>query len=101
MALADELAIERAALEMINPAPYNAEAPAVGLVGKITPTRQHYVRSNFPLPEHDGTLAGRRCGGQPDDPHRRGPARPAGTGRGRHAGVCGQRTPGHEATPDR
>jgi DMSO/TMAO reductase YedYZ molybdopterin-dependent catalytic subunit len=56
MALADELATERAALEMINPAPYNAEAPAEGLVGKITPTRQHYVRSNFPLPEHDGTL---------------------------------------------
>ncbi|MGO4301527.1 sulfite oxidase [Leifsonia sp. RAF41] len=46
----------RAGLQLINPAPYNAEAPPEALVGEITPTDLHYVRSNFPLPEHDGTL---------------------------------------------
>ncbi|WP_426519003.1 sulfite oxidase [Diaminobutyricibacter sp. McL0618] len=56
MSLTDELAAERAALQMINPAPYNAEAPAAALATEITPTEFHYVRSNFPLPEHDGTL---------------------------------------------
>src|SRR3954470_11223320 len=56
MAVADELARARAALQMINPAPYNAEAPPEALVGDITPTDLHYVRSNFALPTHDGTL---------------------------------------------
>ena len=46
----------RAALIMINPAPYNAEAPPEALSGEITPTELHYVRSNFAVPEHDGTL---------------------------------------------
>ena len=32
---------------MINPAPYNAEAPPEALAGEITPTELHYVRSNF------------------------------------------------------
>jgi DMSO/TMAO reductase YedYZ molybdopterin-dependent catalytic subunit len=41
---------------MINPAPFNAEAPPEALVGEITPTKLHYVRSNFAVPEHDGTL---------------------------------------------
>src|SRR3954464_5081307 len=41
---------------MINPAPYNAEAPPEALAGEITPTEMHYVRSNFPLPQHDGVL---------------------------------------------
>ena len=41
---------------MINPAPYNAEAPPEALHGEITPTELHYVRSNFAVPEHDGTL---------------------------------------------
>jgi DMSO/TMAO reductase YedYZ molybdopterin-dependent catalytic subunit len=41
---------------MINPAPYNAEAPPQALVGDITPTELHYVRSNFAVPAHDGTL---------------------------------------------
>ena len=53
---AHDLESERAALQMINPAPYNAEAPPEGLVGAITPTELHYVRSNFALPTHDGTL---------------------------------------------
>jgi DMSO/TMAO reductase YedYZ molybdopterin-dependent catalytic subunit len=41
---------------MINPAPYNAEAPPTGMTGEITPTELHYVRSNFPVPAHDGTV---------------------------------------------
>ncbi|MGX5696550.1 sulfite oxidase [Agromyces soli] len=56
METAEALAAARGALQMINPAPYNAEAPREGLVGEITPTEYHYVRSNFPLPEHDGVL---------------------------------------------
>ena len=56
MAVADELDRARAALQMINPAPYNAEAPPEALIGDITPTGLHYVRSNFALPAHDGTL---------------------------------------------
>src|SRR3954452_23545846 len=56
MAVADQLDKARAALQMINPAPYNAEAPPEALIGDITPVGQHYVRSNFALPAHDGTL---------------------------------------------
>ena len=41
---------------MINPAPFNAEAPPEALSGDITPTGLHYVRSNFAVPAHDGTL---------------------------------------------
>src|SRR6478752_8830847 len=53
---ADDLEAARAELVMINPAPYNAEAPPAALVGAITPTELHYVRSNFAVPAHDGTL---------------------------------------------
>src|SRR3954454_9949821 len=56
MALADDLQTGRAGLQMINPAPFNAEAPPEALVGEITPARLHYVRSNFAVPTHDGTL---------------------------------------------
>ena len=56
MTLTDDLDSQRAALQLINPAPFNAEAPPKALVGKITPTQLHYVRSNFPLPTHDGVL---------------------------------------------
>jgi DMSO/TMAO reductase YedYZ molybdopterin-dependent catalytic subunit len=56
MAVADNLEQERAALQMINPAPFNAEAPPDALVGEITPTELHYVRSNFAVPTHNGTL---------------------------------------------
>ena len=56
MTVADDLEAARAALVMINPAPYNAEAPPAALVGDVTPTELHYVRSNFAVPEHDGTL---------------------------------------------
>jgi DMSO/TMAO reductase YedYZ molybdopterin-dependent catalytic subunit len=47
---------ERAALRMIHPAPFNAEAPPEALAGQITPTELHYVRSNFAVPPHDGKL---------------------------------------------
>jgi DMSO/TMAO reductase YedYZ molybdopterin-dependent catalytic subunit len=56
MAVADNLEQERAALRMINPAPFNAEAPPEALAGEITPTELHYVRSNFAVPTHDGAL---------------------------------------------
>ena len=56
MTLTDDLEEERAALQMINGAPYNAEAPPAALKGDITPTEMHYVRSNFALPTHPGTL---------------------------------------------
>src|SRR5262245_33821591 len=41
---------------MIRESPYNAEAPDGALKCDITPTEQHYVRSNFELPAHNGTL---------------------------------------------
>lgn len=56
MSLAEDLEAARTELTMINPAPYNAEAPAAALAGDITSTEMHYVRSNFPVPDHDGTL---------------------------------------------
>src|SRR5947207_13072497 len=56
MAVADELEQSRAALTMIHGMPFNAEAPPEALVGDITPTEFHYVRSNFAVPAHDGTL---------------------------------------------
>ena len=65
MAVADELEQSRAALTMINPAPFNAEAPPEALDGDITPTELHYVRSNFAVPTHDGTL---EIGGAVDNP---------------------------------
>src|SRR3954465_5744883 len=65
MAVTDDLERARAALQMINPAPYNAEAPPQALAGETTPTELHYVRSNFALPEHDGTL---EVGGAVENP---------------------------------
>ena len=56
MTVADELEAARAALVMINPAPYNAEAPPAALAADVTPTELHYVRSNFAVPDHAGTL---------------------------------------------
>src|SRR6478735_5363 len=56
MTVADDLEGARASLVMINPAPYNAEAPPAALVGETTPTELHYVRSNFAVPSHDGTM---------------------------------------------
>ena len=56
MAVADDLERQRAALTMIHAEPFNAEAPPEALDGDVTPTALHYVRSNFPVPDHDGTL---------------------------------------------
>jgi DMSO/TMAO reductase YedYZ molybdopterin-dependent catalytic subunit len=65
MTVADELARERSGVQMINPAPYNAEAPPGALAAEITPTAQHYIRSNFAVPEHDGALT---VGGAVENP---------------------------------
>ena len=65
MTATDDLDTSRSALVMINPAPYNAEAPPAALDGEITPTGLHYVRSNFAVPAHDGTL---EIGGAVDNP---------------------------------
>src|SRR5918998_4944647 len=65
MAVANEFDTARDALQMINPAPFNAEAPPEALLGDITPTALHYVRSNFALPAHDGTL---QVGGAVENP---------------------------------
>jgi DMSO/TMAO reductase YedYZ molybdopterin-dependent catalytic subunit len=56
MAVTDDLEQARSELMMINPTPFNAEAPAEALREEITPTELHYVRSNFAVPVHDGTL---------------------------------------------
>ena len=86
---------------MINPAPYNAEAPPSGLADEITPTELHYVRSNFPLPTHDGTLEITGAVGNPitltlEDLR----ALPAHRARG-DPGMRRQRTSGNAATADR
>ncbi len=65
MAETDELEQSRAALQMINPAPYNAEAPPEALDHETTPTNFHYVRSNFAVPAHDGTFT---IGGAVENP---------------------------------
>ena len=56
MTVTDDLDAARAALVMINPAPYNAESPPAALEGEITPTSLHYIRSNFAVPFHEGSL---------------------------------------------
>lgn len=56
MTVDNDLEVTRAALDMIKPAPFNAQAPPEALVGDLTPTDLHYVRSNFALPAHDGRL---------------------------------------------
>src|SRR6266513_1177132 len=66
MTLADDLVQARAALTMIQPEPFNAEAPPAALVADVTPAGLHYVRSNFALPAHDGTL---EVGGAAGNPH--------------------------------
>src|SRR5256884_5446700 len=65
MAVADNLEHARSALRMIAQEPFNAEAPPEALRGEITPTDLHYVRSNFAVPAHDGTL---EIGGAVENP---------------------------------
>ena len=56
MTVTEAVARNRVALNMIKEEPFNAEAPLAGLRTDTTPTDLHYVRSNFALPDHDGTL---------------------------------------------
>ncbi len=56
MSSTHDLERERAALTMIHAQPFNAEAPPEALETDITPTEMHYVRSNFPVPDHDGQI---------------------------------------------
>ena len=93
MAVADELARARAALQMINPAPYNAEAPPEALDGEITPTDLHYVRSNFALPDARRHARDRRRRRAPDHADARRPARPAGARARGDAGMRRERPP--------
>src|SRR3954470_7913725 len=65
VAVVDDLERARAALQMIHSAPFNAEAPPQALDEEITPTAFHYVRSNFQVPTHDGTL---ELGGAVENP---------------------------------
>src|SRR4051812_25387595 len=56
MTVTGDLSQSRAALTMIHGEPFNAEAAPEALNGDITPADLHYVRSNFAIPDHDGTL---------------------------------------------
>src|ERR671914_1561319 len=99
MAVADELKESRAALRMINPAPFNAESPPEALAGEITPVELHYVRSNFAVPSHDGTL---EVGGAVENPTKLTlddlRAMPAGGG-GREARICREGGPRNPPPP--
>jgi DMSO/TMAO reductase YedYZ molybdopterin-dependent catalytic subunit len=48
---------DRSGLVMVKAEPFNAETPLEALREPLTPVRHHYVRSNFALPAHPGTLA--------------------------------------------
>lgn len=48
--------MDRSGLVMVKAEPFNAETPPDALYEAITPTPLHYVRSNFSLPDHPGTL---------------------------------------------
>src|SRR5262245_55349869 len=52
-------------LTVIRSAPFNAEAPPEAFEADITPTELHYVRSSFPVPDHDGKL---EIGGAVENP---------------------------------
>jgi DMSO/TMAO reductase YedYZ molybdopterin-dependent catalytic subunit len=56
MSTDDDLRQVRTALVMVQPEPFNAEAPPAALEGDVTPTGLHYVRNNFAIPDHDGVL---------------------------------------------
>src|SRR5215813_10903765 len=65
MAATGSLQEARKALTVIQPEPFNAEAPPEALAADVTPTDLHYVRSNFAIPAHDGVVA---IGGQVRNP---------------------------------
>jgi DMSO/TMAO reductase YedYZ molybdopterin-dependent catalytic subunit len=57
MAVQDvRIGMDRSGLVMVKAEPFNAETPQDALSAPITPTPLHYVRSNFSLPDHPGTL---------------------------------------------
>jgi DMSO/TMAO reductase YedYZ molybdopterin-dependent catalytic subunit len=56
MAVTDDLEQSRAGVITIHGMPYNAEAPPAALAGDVTPAELHYIRSNFAVPTHDGSL---------------------------------------------
>lgn len=43
-------------LVIVKAAPLNAETPLHALQHQITPTPSHFIRSNFPVPPHDGQI---------------------------------------------
>jgi DMSO/TMAO reductase YedYZ molybdopterin-dependent catalytic subunit len=47
---------DRSGLVMVKAEPFNAETPLEALREPLTPVQHHYVRSNFALPAHPGTL---------------------------------------------
>jgi DMSO/TMAO reductase YedYZ molybdopterin-dependent catalytic subunit len=57
MSATDTLRQSRRALTVIQPEPFNAEAPPAALEAEITPADLHYVRCNFAIPAHDGLLS--------------------------------------------
>jgi DMSO/TMAO reductase YedYZ molybdopterin-dependent catalytic subunit len=65
MTATDSLQQALTALTVIQPEPFNAEAPAEALAADVTPTDMHYVRSNFDIPAHDGVFT---IGGQVSNP---------------------------------
>src|SRR5436189_823067 len=65
MAAVGNLEEARSALRMIAQEPFNAEAPPEALNSEITPPELHYVRSNFAVPAHAGTL---EIGGAVENP---------------------------------
>src|SRR5258708_27994839 len=65
MVATDSLQQARTVLTVIQPEPFNAEAPAEALAADVTPTDLHYVRSNFAIPAYDGVLT---VGGEVSNP---------------------------------
>ncbi len=67
----------------------------------VTPTDLHYVRSNFALPEHDGTLQIDGAVGNPVTLTLDDAAVAARDNADHDDGMRGQRPPRHEAAADR
>ena len=101
MAVADDLEQARAALRMINPAPYNAEAPPEALAGDITPTELHYVRSNFAVPDARRHARDRRRRRATRPPSRSTTCAPCRHRAGGHARMRGQRAARDATAADR
>lgn len=51
-----KMGMDRSRLVMVKAEPFNAETPHEALREPVTPTPLHYVRSNFSLPDHPGTV---------------------------------------------